>query len=123
MMRGRQLLQGPRWMSTACEYIEVHIHEPIKVSQLAALAQVHPVYFARVFKASSGMSVLRYIRQRKVLEATAAMMAKKPVRLVDVANQYGFADQAHFSRVFREEFGASPSKFRAINSDLPKLIA
>ena len=104
--------QGPRWIPAICVYIDAHIHEPIKVSQLAALANVHPVYFARAFKASRGISVLKYVRQRRVMAAATAM-EKRPVRLVDVANQFGFADQAHFSRVFREEFGASPSKFRA----------
>jgi transcriptional regulator GlxA family with amidase domain len=117
MMAGGEFLQGPRWMPMVQEYIEAHVHEPLRVSQLAELANVHPVYFARVFKAKSGMSVLRYVRQRRVLAASATMLAKKPVRLVDVANQFGFADQAHFSRVFREEFGASPSKFIAKQVD------
>ena len=106
------LKQGPPWVPAICAHIDAHIHEPIKVSQLAALANVHPVYFARAFKASCGMSVLKYVRQRRVM-AAATVMENKPMRLVDVANQFGFADQAHFSRVFREEFGASPSKFRA----------
>lgn len=111
-----ELIQGPQWMPIVRDYIEAHVHEPLRVSQLAELANVHPVYFARVFKAKSGMSVLRYVRQRKVRAASATMMGEKRVRLVDVANEFGFADQAHFSRVFREEFGASPSKFRASQS-------
>jgi AraC-like DNA-binding protein len=106
-------IQGPRWMPIVRAYIESHVHEPLRVAQLAELANLHPVYFARVFKAKSGMSVLRYVRQRKVMAASATMTRKEPVRLVDVANEFGFADQAHFSRVFREEFGASPSEFRA----------
>lgn len=104
--------QGPRWIPAICEYIDGHVHEPMKVSQLAAVAKVHPVYFSRTFKASCGMSVLRYVRQRRVVAAASAM-GKKPVRLADVANQFGFADQAHFSRAFRQEFGASPSKYRS----------
>jgi AraC family transcriptional regulator len=123
MLECGELLQGPRWMPMVQEYIEAHMHEPLRVSQLAGLANVHPVYFARVFKAKNGMSVLRYVRQRKVLAASATMMGKKPVRLVDVANEFGFADQAHFSRVFREEFGASPSKFRARRADVASLVA
>lgn len=114
--------QGPQWIPAIREYIEAHVHEPIKVSQLAAVANVHPVYFARAFKASCGMSVLRYIRQRRV-SAAAAVLGKKPVRLVDVANQFGFADQSHFTRVFREEFGASPSKFIAKAAGGASLVA
>ena len=116
------LKQGPRWIPSICEYIDMHVHEPIKVSQLAALANVHPVYFARAFKASCGMSVLKYVRQRRVM-AAAVVMENKPTRLVDVANQFGFADQAHFSRVFREEFGATPSKFRARIAATASMVA
>lgn len=105
--------QGPRWIPAICQYIDAHVHEPMKVSKLAALANVHPVYFARAFKASCGMSVLRYVRHRRVVAASATMMGKKPMKLVDVATQFGFADQAHFSRAFREEFGESPSRYRA----------
>src|SRR3954467_9479462 len=122
-MQGDDLARGPRWIPTVHEYIDKHMHEPIKVSQLAALVEVHPVYFARAFKASCGISVLRYVRQKRVLAASATMLGKKPVRLVDVANQFGFADQAHFSRVFRQEFGASPSKYRAKKSTLSSLVA
>ncbi len=116
------LKQGPSWIPAICAYIEANIHEPLKVSQLAALANVHPVYFARAFKSSCGISVLKYVRQRRVMAAATAM-ENKPVRLVDVANQFGFADQAHFSRVFREEFGASPSKFRAKAAGTTSLVA
>ncbi len=116
------LKQGPAWIPAICAYIDAHVHEPIKVTQLAALANVHPVYFARAFKASSGTSVLKYVRQRRVM-AAAMLMGKKPIRLVDVANQFGFADQAHFSRVFREELGATPSKFRAKIAGTPLMVA
>jgi AraC-like DNA-binding protein len=107
-------MQGPYWLETVRQYIDLHVHETIRVSQLAALANVHPVYFSRKFKESAGVSVLRYVRQRKVL-AASDMMKKPSVRLIDVANDLGFADQAHFSRVFRAEFGASPSKYVARN--------
>jgi transcriptional regulator GlxA family with amidase domain len=121
-MTERELLHGPKWLATVLEYIEAHVHERIRVTDLAALAKVHPVYFARVFKASAGVSVLRYIRQRRVFAASIAMNAKS-IRLADVANEFGFADQAHFSRVFRQELGASPSKFVASKAVDKRLIA
>jgi transcriptional regulator GlxA family with amidase domain len=122
-MQYHEVKRGPRWVPAIREYIDAHVHEPIKVSQLAALVNVHPVYFARAFKSSCGMSVLRYVRQRRVVAASATMMSSSPVRLVDLANQFGFADQAHFSRVFREEFGASPSKFRAKGAGSATMVA
>ena len=34
--------------------------------------------------------------------------------LVDVACEAGFADQAHFTRVFRSAFGLTPARYRAL---------
>jgi AraC family transcriptional regulator len=66
-----------------------------------------PAHFARAFKESMGRAphqyllALRLVRARRLVETTHATLS-------DIAQRTGFADQAHFTRLFKRAFGATP---------------
>ena len=72
---------------------------------------VHPVTLARGFRKAYGCSVGAYLRWLRVARA-ARRLAETEAPLAEVALAAGFADQSHFSNVFRRETGLSPSQFR-----------
>jgi AraC family transcriptional regulator len=47
------------------------------------------------------------------LEDASRQLVATKRSLADIALAAGFADQAHFSRVFKERTGMTPAKFRA----------
>lgn len=59
-----------------------------------------------------GTSPHRYLLMRRLALARDLIHAARP--LVDVACEAGFADQAHFTRVFRSAFGLTPARYRAL---------
>ena len=63
----------------------------------------------RMFENDGG--VRRFIQQRRAAAARDEIMASSHRRglIAEVAHKYCFADQAHFSRVFKAEFGYAPS--------------
>jgi AraC family transcriptional regulator, positive regulator of tynA and feaB len=69
----------------------------------------------RVFRREGDESIERYI-QRCRIEACAALLresARADARsLTELAMQFGFASSSHFSTVFRNHFGVSPSAYR-----------
>jgi hypothetical protein len=67
---------------------------------------------ARQFRAMLGTSPHRYLLMRRLALARDLIHAARP--LVDVASEAGFADQAHFTRVFRSAFGLTPARYRAL---------
>lgn len=111
--RARDLrLNGPvpRWVVEAREYL----HDPGKVGslgELAAVVGVHPVTLARGFRKAYGCSVGAYLRWLRIARA-ARRLAESDSPLAEIALEAGFADQSHFSNVFRRETGVSPSAFR-----------
>jgi AraC-like DNA-binding protein len=79
---------------------------------LARLVAVSPHHLSRTFRAETGETVSRYrnrVRTRLVLER----LTEGDDRLVRLAAELGFADQAHLARVVRQELGRTPSSLRA----------
>ena len=100
----------PRWLAEARDYL----HDPGQVGRLSELAtavKVHPVTLARGFRKTYGCSVGAYLRWLRVARA-ARELAETDAPLAEIALAAGFADQSHFSNVFRRETGLSPSAFR-----------
>ena len=100
----------PRWVAEAREYL----HDPgaiASLGELAAVVDVHPVTLARGFRKAYGCSVGEYLRWLRIAQA-ARRLAETDAPLAEIALEAGFADQSHFSNVFRRETGVPPSAFR-----------
>jgi AraC family transcriptional regulator len=94
------------------EYVRADLTATVSVSELAGLVQMSPSYFARVFKASFGVSPYRFVMRERV-EAAKDMLASTHLSASQVAMAFGFASQSHFVKVFRQFTGVTPKQFRA----------
>ncbi|GAB3554153.1 hybrid sensor histidine kinase/response regulator transcription factor [Spirosoma fluminis] len=61
--------------------------------------------------ALTGMSITRYVRALRLTKARE-LLVTTDLNISQVAYAVGFEDPKYFSRVFSEEFGVSPAKFR-----------
>ena len=70
-------------------------------------------YLRKLFKKEMGVTPLEYmIRLRmKKAEAMLTAMWTNEYSISEIAEQCGFDDALYFSRVFKKNFGCSPSKF------------
>ena len=104
----------PRWLQLVKQELDDTFAEGIRVSDLAARAQVHPVYLARQFRHHLGCSITDYRKLLKTRSAARALYAPK-VSFAAVADQFGFADQSHFGRAFKSVTGLTPLEYRRIS--------
>lgn len=79
------------------------------VEQTTVYSRWHGV---RTFRKQVGLSPRLYLRQLRALKARYLLLQGKP--LAEVAHALHFADQAHFSRVFKSVFGVSPGKLQRV---------
>jgi AraC family transcriptional regulator len=103
---------APRWLAAAEELLRARTGECIRLSDLAAAVGVHPIHLARTFRARHGVSVGEYGRRVRI-EWAAAEIARGESSLAAVATEAGFADQSHFTRLFKGYVGTTPARFRA----------
>ncbi|MFD4196855.1 helix-turn-helix domain-containing protein [Amycolatopsis thermoflava] len=95
----------------ARDYIERHLGEhdltPVRV---AAAVGVSVRHLGRLF-AAEDLSAARYIQRRRLAAARRELLDPdgRHRTIAEVAHRWGFSSHAHFTRVFRAEFGHPPA--------------
>ncbi len=94
------------------EYINAHLHQNIKLIELAAIAQMSPYHFLRLFKQSMRVTPHQYILQHR-LEKAKCLLQYSELSIAEVAVRVGFCDQSHLTRYFKRIFGVTPKLLQA----------
>ncbi len=94
----------------------------IALAELAEVAHVSPAHLCRLFAATTGRSPVETLRLLR-LDRAAALLVRSNLSLTEIAAACGFADAFHFSRRFKDAFGAAPREVRrAVHAgELPPL--
>jgi AraC family transcriptional regulator len=112
----RQLRLGnepaPAWLLRTVDYARARFLERLSLRDLGDVAGVSPTHFGREFRRLYGMSAAQYLRRLR-LEWAAERLRKPDEPLAEIASAAGFADQSHFTRRFKQQFGVTPAAFRA----------
>jgi len=102
----------PAWkLDRVTEHIEAHLSDTIKVHELAELSELSLPHFARLFRQLTGMPPHRWHLCARIRRAQA-LLVDTNLPLVEIALNVGFADQSHFTNVFRRQVGVSPGSWR-----------
>ena len=80
-------------------------------SQYALRLNVSRVYLNEAVKATTGMSIGKYIRSHIVLCAKR-MLAHTTRNINEISDALGFEDVSYFQRIFKKETGISATEFR-----------
>lgn len=93
------------------EYIEAHYAENLTLDQLSSAFYISSTYLCKIFKQTTGFTVVEYIRYVRIRQAQQYLRETRwPV--TRIAEQTGFDSIAHFGRVFRQLTGRSPLQYR-----------
>ena len=102
---------NPRWLAAALDRIEAEPSATLSLATLADDVGISAGHLARAFRATFGKSVGAYVRERRLAQA-ATMMRESDASLAVIAAAVGFCDQAHFTRAFKAQVGATPARYR-----------
>jgi AraC-like DNA-binding protein len=93
-------------------YMSEHLDQSLRVSALAALANLSPAHFAVLFRHQTGCSPREYLRLLRIHRA-CQLLRSSPLNVKEIAARLGYQDQFHFSRQFKAFQGVSPSEYRS----------
>ncbi|MBO4534747.1 MAG: helix-turn-helix domain-containing protein, partial [Clostridia bacterium] len=92
-------------------YVLDHLEGPVKVEEIARELGVSRPYLSAQFARDTGKSLTDYILEQKV-ERARELLRSSEEPLSTVAERLGFSSQSHFCRVFKEQVGLTPARFR-----------
>ena len=102
---------APWQLRRATEYMTEHLGDPVLLKDLAGQTGLSASRFGRAFKMSMGVSPHRWQMNLRVLEAQEMLRHGKRSQ-AEIALTTGFAEQSHFSRVFKEVVGMPPGAWQ-----------
>lgn len=93
-------------------FVESHMRGPTSLKDIADSCHVSPYHLARAFSETTGSSLMRYVRARRLTKA-ARRLAEGADDILDLALDSGYGSHEAFTRAFRELFSLTPEQVRA----------
>lgn len=102
----------PRQKVMQCiEYMKQHLDQPLRLGQLAAMANMSPSHFKALFKQHVGYACIDYFIRLRIHHA-CQLLDTTELSAKAIATQVGYADPLWFSKAFRGVTGMPPSDYR-----------
>jgi AraC family transcriptional regulator len=92
------------------EHVESHLGEELALSRLAEVVGLSSYHLSREFRRATGETVHGYVVRRR-LERARDLLRHGRSPISEIAQDLGFSDQSHLTRLFRARFGTTPAAF------------
>lgn len=101
-------------MTEILDWLENNIGETVSLQKLSAMTGLNEKYFCRIFKETTGKTLVDYINLLKVNTACQLLLHENR-SVTEVAMRLGFSDMCYFSKVFRKYKALSPRQWLKSN--------
>lgn len=95
-------------LNQSMNYIEEHLTDEIDYEQLGRIACCSAYHYQRMFTYMAGITLAEYIRRRKMSLAAVDLQGGN-MKILDVAEKYGYRSPTSFNRAFQAFHGIAPS--------------
>lgn len=98
-------------VSNALEYMKDHYNEKLRLADVADEVYVSQWHLSKLLNRVKGQNFSEILNEIRMEKATE-LLRNPQLRISDIAEQVGFVDLAHFSRVFKRVEGISANEYR-----------
>lgn len=99
------------YIHEALTYIEHNFQNEITIEDIAGVCGLNRTYFGKIFKEALGKTPQEFLLNYRMLKA-AELLKLTSLSIGDVGLAVGYANQMHFSRAFKNNYGISPREWR-----------
>jgi len=102
----------PAWVAELKQIIQDQVDSNLSLTAVSKSLEMNPAYLSREFsKYFNNLSFGEYIRKMRI-ENAIRLIHTNNFSLTQIAYLTGFSDQSHFSRIFKQHTGKSPSAYK-----------
>lgn len=115
-MLGRRTAVRPKkpiWIDTLRDILNDRWTENLTLEDLSFLLGVHPVTISKYFTRHFTCTLGEYVRKIKI-EKSLSLIKGSKLSLTEISQVCGFADQSHFTRIFKKQTGFLPKDFKRL---------
>ncbi len=110
---GKRMSILPESVFRAQRFMRQHLHERIRIADIAAHVCLSPSGLQHAFSRATGRSPMAVLRQMRV-EIAKALLLRTGMTVEEISASTGFADAFHLSRVFKKLTGEPPQAYRRL---------
>ena len=93
-------------------YLNENYDQKISLEQIAHNMFLSPVYISKIFKEETGESPINYLIKIRLEKAKDILLNSVGGSIKSIANQVGYDDVYHFSKLFKKYYGISPLYYK-----------
>ncbi len=106
------LTMQPDVIGKAIQYMQDHLSRAITLDDIASSVHLSVSFFSRKFRQETGYAPIAYFNHLRIQKA-CQLLHFGELRVNEVASEVGIDDPFYFSRLFKQQMGVSPAKYRA----------
>lgn len=101
------------YITEALQYIEMNYSRNITISTLSKTVGLNRSYLTSIFKSVLGMTLQEYLIEYRIRKA-CELLPNNDLSIGNISRSVGYTDPLHFSKIFRQIKGITPSEYRNI---------
>ena len=105
--------QLPAWLQIVLSFLNDNWDKKITITEIAKLANVHPVTLSKEFPDFFNCTFGDYLRKLR-LERSLDLLKKASISLDEIALHCAFYDSSHYINTFKRFYGMTPSSYRKL---------
>ena len=100
-----------RAVSEAIDYIETHLHTPLRIEEVAEHVKLSAGYLSVLFHRETGTAFSDFVLKRRI-ETAQNMLRYSDYSSTEISEILAFSSQSYFIRCFRKRVGMTPAEYR-----------
>lgn len=95
----------------AKEYMNTNYNKNFSLDDVARAVNISPYYFSKLFKDKTGKNFVEYLTTIR-MNAARLLLQNHELSIKEICIESGYFDPNYFSRIFKKQFGVTPTEFR-----------
>lgn len=93
------------------EFVRSRLHEKVTLGEAAEFCGLSEKYLSRLFLNQTGQKFHEFVQSEKIFES-CRLLAHTDMTIKDIASTLAFSSQSYFTKIFAEQTGDTPQRYR-----------